>query len=196
MIRIVAAPARAPELELAGLIGTRERRQQPGHVVTHPASPQHAVKARDPASGRARRPVVCARLDRSRPPRDRAVRVPIMALREHTIADCRVCELEIQAPQLTPPAGTRWIASSDLAATPWSLTCYRLPCARGFSSGNPAQPRPSGRRRSDRAGVPRRFAGSCQNARGEKCLNLKSDLNLRVSGSKRASKIKDLLAQH
>jgi hypothetical protein len=43
--------------------------------------------------------------------------IPMTALREHTVADCRVCELEIQAPQWTPPAGTRWIASSDLAAT-------------------------------------------------------------------------------
>jgi hypothetical protein len=43
--------------------------------------------------------------------------IPITALREHTVADCRVCELEIQAPQWTPPAGTHWIACSDLAAT-------------------------------------------------------------------------------
>jgi hypothetical protein len=42
--------------------------------------------------------------------------IPMTALREHTLADCRVCELEIQAPQWTPPAGTRWIASSDLTA--------------------------------------------------------------------------------
>jgi hypothetical protein len=43
--------------------------------------------------------------------------VPMTALREHKVADCRVCELEIQAPQWTAPAGTRWIASGDLAAT-------------------------------------------------------------------------------
>jgi hypothetical protein len=43
--------------------------------------------------------------------------IPMTALREHTVADCRVCELEIHALQWTPPAGTRWIASSDLAAT-------------------------------------------------------------------------------
>jgi hypothetical protein len=43
--------------------------------------------------------------------------IPMMALREHTVADCRVCELEIQAPQWTAPAGTRWVASDDLAAT-------------------------------------------------------------------------------
>src|SRR5258707_1879731 len=43
--------------------------------------------------------------------------IPMTALREHTVADCRVCELEIQAPHWTPPAGTRWITSSELAAT-------------------------------------------------------------------------------
>jgi hypothetical protein len=43
--------------------------------------------------------------------------IPITALREHIVADCRVCELEIHAPQWTPPAGMRWIASSDLATT-------------------------------------------------------------------------------
>jgi hypothetical protein len=43
--------------------------------------------------------------------------IPMTALREHTVGDCRVCELEIQAPKWTAPAGTRWIASSDLAAT-------------------------------------------------------------------------------
>jgi hypothetical protein len=42
--------------------------------------------------------------------------IPITALREHTVSDCRVCELEIQAHQWSHPAGTRWIASSDLAA--------------------------------------------------------------------------------
>lgn len=39
------------------------------------------------------------------------------ALHEHTVAGCRVCELEIQAQQWTPPVGMRWIASSDLTAT-------------------------------------------------------------------------------
>jgi hypothetical protein len=43
--------------------------------------------------------------------------VPMTALREIKVADCRVCELEIQAPQWTAPTGTRWIASGDLAAT-------------------------------------------------------------------------------
>ena len=43
--------------------------------------------------------------------------VSMTALCERSVTDHRVCELEIQAQQWTPPAGTRWIASSDLAAT-------------------------------------------------------------------------------
>jgi hypothetical protein len=43
--------------------------------------------------------------------------IPMTALHEHGGPDCRVYELEIQAPRWTPPAGTRWIAGSDLAAT-------------------------------------------------------------------------------
>src|SRR5258708_13297891 len=43
--------------------------------------------------------------------------IPMTALREHTVADCGVCELEIQAPSGPRPAGTRWITSSDLATT-------------------------------------------------------------------------------
>ena len=42
--------------------------------------------------------------------------VHMTALREHGAGDWRVCELEIQAPQWTPPAGTRWIARGDQAA--------------------------------------------------------------------------------
>jgi hypothetical protein len=41
--------------------------------------------------------------------------IPMTALREHSVGDCRVCELEIQSQHWTPPVGTRWIACSDLA---------------------------------------------------------------------------------
>jgi hypothetical protein len=48
VVRIAAARTGAPKPELAGLEVAHERRQQLGHVVTHPASPQHPVK-RQPA---------------------------------------------------------------------------------------------------------------------------------------------------
>jgi len=43
--------------------------------------------------------------------------ITMTALREHGEADCRLCELEIQAQQWAPPAGTRWVELGDLAVT-------------------------------------------------------------------------------
>jgi hypothetical protein len=43
--------------------------------------------------------------------------IPMTALREHSLAGCHIYELEIQAREWTPPAGTRWIARSDLSET-------------------------------------------------------------------------------
>src|ERR1700744_3844839 len=37
------------------------------------------------------------------------------ALHERSVDDCLVCELEVQAPEWTPPGEARWIESSDLA---------------------------------------------------------------------------------
>ena len=89
--------------------------------------------------------------------------IPMTALREHAVGACRICELEIQAPQWTAPTGTRWIASSDLAATALEPARYLLSCANGFEQENDAIPivRPPWERRGWYAGAVHWILSEC-----------------------------------